>query len=362
MNKRSFTIVVIVVIVLVALIYLKPKSKNGAEAQKKNSAASSAVVAIDVIHPVQMNNTIQVAGSVMANEEVDLKPETNGKIEKLFIQEGATIKKGDLLLKIKDADLQAMLEKQNYQIRLSKENESRQKRLLEIQAISQQEYDVAMNQLNTLKADAEVLKVQISKTEIRAPFDGVIGLKYVSEGSFVSGTSRIATIQDMDPLKIDFSLPEQYIHSIHIHDSILFTVPGSDKEFAGLVYAIEPKIDPATRTVQVRAVYPNKQHLVFPGSFASVRLIMQKIQNAILIPTQAVIPTLKGNKVFICKNGKAVPQNIEISTRTEDKIRVTKGLAPGDSLIVTGIMQLKIDMPVKVLKQKAKKMSLSQKK
>jgi membrane fusion protein (multidrug efflux system) len=354
MNRKTLVIVAFIVLVFVALAMLRPKPLGGNEAQKKNTGkptSQASFVSVLVVHPEKLNNSIQVAGSILANEEVDLKPEVNGKVIKIAIKEGGLVKKGELLLKLNDADLQAQLTKLNFQLKLAQENEVRQKKLLGIQALSQQEYDVAINQLNTLRAEAALLQAQMAKTEIRAPFDGVIGLKYVSEGSLVAAGTRIAALQDIDPVKIDFSIPEQYMTAIHKNDSVVFTVPGSAEEFVGNVYAIEPKIDPATRTVQIRAIYQNKLHKVFPGSFASVKLIMQKIPDALMIPTQAVIPQLKGQKVFICKKGKAVPINIEVSTRTEDKIRVIKGLNAGDSLIITGIMQLKPDAPVKVLKK-----------
>jgi membrane fusion protein (multidrug efflux system) len=355
MNKRSLTIIVTVIAFLLLLMYLKPKPTGTSEGQKKPGGKPNAqptLVAVMVVQPQTLNNTIQVAGSVLANEEVELRPESNGKVIQISMEEGAAVKKGSLLMKINDSDLQAQLLKLNYQLKLAQENEGRQKKLLAIQALSQQEYDVAMNQLNTLRADVDLVKVQIAKTEIRAPFDGMVGLKYVSEGSFVTSSTKIATLQDLDRLKIDFSIPEQYMRFIHKNDSVVFTVPGGSQEHVGKVFAIEPKIDPGTRTVQVRAVYPNSDHKVYPGSFASVKLIMEKIPDALMIPTQAVIPQLKGQKVFICKNGKAAPRNIEVSTRTEDQIRVTKGLSSGDSLITTGIMQLKPDAPVKFLIRK----------
>ncbi len=351
--KKGIVIILVVVLVIGLLAFLRPKPANPG-AQKKDMGKgmnAPSPVNVYVLTPKTLENKIQVSGTVLANEEVDLRPEASGKVTNISFKEGSQVSKGDLLLKINDLDLQAQLMKLEYQKKLSEENEFRLHKLLEVQALSQQEYDQAMNQLNTIKADVQLAKAQIAKTEIRAPFDGTIGLKYVSEGSFVSPTTQIASLQDINPVKIDFSIPEKYMSDVQKGDLIEFSVPGSNETFKGTVYAIEAKIDPLTRTAHIRAIYENTDHKVYPGSYAAVQLIMKEINNALMIPTQALIPELKGQKVFLCKNGKAFSQKVEIGLRTENEVQVIKGIAAGDSVITTGIMQLKPDAPVKILKK-----------
>jgi membrane fusion protein (multidrug efflux system) len=205
-----------------------------------------------------------------------------------------------------------------------------------------------LNDLNTIKADADLVKAQIAKTEIRAPFNGTIGLRSVNEGSYIAPTSVIASIQDINPVKIDFAIPERYLDAVKVGNPVMFTIPGSGKKYSGKIYAIEPKIDIGSRTIKLRAICDNTDGGILPGSFAQIQLELDAIKNAIMIPTEAVIPELKGQKVFIAKEGKAVSVKVETGLRNDQKIQITSGLSAGDTLIITGIMQLKKDAPVKV--------------
>ncbi|OGV27679.1 MAG: hypothetical protein A3J84_06720 [Ignavibacteria bacterium RIFOXYA2_FULL_37_17] len=271
-----------------------------------------------------------------------------GKIINIYFKEGSSVKKGDLLVKINDAELQAQLAKAKYNLKLLEDREHRQRVLLEREAISQEDYDVSLNELNVVKADIELVKAQVAKTEIRAPFDGVIGLKNVSEGSFVNTETIIATLQDINPIKIDFSIPEKYSGSVKVGDQIRFKVVGKDETYTGKVYAIEPKIDPQTRTLKLRAVYSNAARSILPGSFADVELILHEIQGALMVPTYSIIPELKGQKVFLYRNGKAFPQNVEIGIRTDTRVQITNGLAENDTLITSGILQIRPNSPVTI--------------
>lgn len=305
-------------------------------------------VTIKVLHVRNMDNTIQITGSLLSNEEVIVYPEVAGRIERIAFREGAPVNKGDLLVKINDADLSAQLKKLSLQISLASEQESRQKKLLEISGISQEDYDLALNKLNTLLADQEEIQAKIAKTAIRAPFGGVIGLKSVSEGSYVSSNTKIASIQQTDPIKIDFSIPEKYATQVRVGDRIHFSVAGVDQPYKGSIYAIEPRIDPVNRTLQLRAISQNTNSRLIPGSFARVELVMEQIKNTLLIPSQALIPELKGLKVFICKNGKATPVSVKAGIRTEKEVQILEGLQDGDSLVVSGFMQLKPGTNLKI--------------
>ena len=349
MKTRGIITTLIIVIVLAGLVYYKVKSSKEAAVNSAVPKKGPSYVTTFVVKTHELDNTIQSAGTLLANEEVEIRPEISGKITKIYFKEGSPVTKGELLVKIYDADLQAQLQKLKFQEKLSAETEARQKKLLTINGISQQDYDVVLNQLNSNRADIDLISTQIAKTEIRAPFDGVIGLKTVSEGSYVSPTNIIASMQEIDPLKIDFSIPEKYMLSVKKGDPIHFTVPGSPKTYEGAIYAIEPKIDMNTRSVLLRAMCPNKTKEILPGAFASVELQMQKIDNAILIPTESVIPKLKILLVFLYKNGKAQPRVITTGIRNDSAIQVTSGLNAGDTVITTGIMQLKEGSPVKIM-------------
>ena len=354
MKPKQLITVLIILLALGLLVYFKVKTS--AEDTKNAKIAATKLpyfyVTAYVVKPGVLDNEILSSGTAMANEEVEIRPEVSGKITSISFNEGSHVSKGDMLLTITNDDLKAQVEKLGYQLELAKEQEQRQKKLLAINGISQSDYDIALNAVNTTKADKDLAEAQLEKTEIKAPFDGIIGLRSVSVGSYASPTVNVATIEQTDPLKIDFSIPEKYMTQVHKGDTIHFTVSGSDKVFFGAVYAIEPKVDLSTRTLEVRALCPNKDGKIFPGAFAQIKMTLHQTDNAILIPTQAVVPELKANKVFVLKNGKAQPVQIETGYRTDSVIEVKSGLNPGDSVIITGIMQLKPGAPVKILSNK----------
>jgi membrane fusion protein (multidrug efflux system) len=349
-NKTLLIIIsIIAALVLVKIFFLQPENK---EPQKGGDPKAQIATATGyVAQPVMLENNIFSSGTVLAAEEVELRPETSGKLVSVLFKEGTTVNKGELLAKINDNDLQAQLKKLNLQYKLAKEKEGRVKGLLDIKGVSQEEYDVAANELQTIEADMDFTRAQIAKTEIRAPFSGKIGLKSVSEGSFVSNQNVIASIQQTDLLKVDFAIPEKYSSLVRVGDTVKFSVAGIKEKLNAKVAAIEPRIDAQTRNFRVRALYINTGSSVYPGAFAKVELIASKKQS-LMIPTESVIPDMKGSKVFIVKNGRAVPTRIETGFRSDATIEVLSGLNTGDTVITTGIMSMKPDIRVKIIQIK----------
>jgi membrane fusion protein, multidrug efflux system len=344
--KKTTLIIILVVLGLIAYKLLAPGKKQQPAGTGKPSGPAR--VSGLVLKGEIFAEKIAATGTVIANEEVELRPEASGKIIQMNLKEGSSVRKGELLVKINDADLVAQLEKQRSTLKLAEERNSRQQRLLDLKAISREEADISQNQVNAIRADISLIQAEVAKTEIRAPFDGKVGLRYVSPGSYVSPTSEVALIQDTDPVKIGFSIPEKYISRVHKGDRISFRVEGSDRSYTGEIYAIESKIDLQTRSVQIRATCPNREGLLYPGSFATVELELQKTENALLVPAETIMPDLKGQKVFVVRNGKAMEQKVETGTRTDARVLIREGLREGDTLITTGIMQLKPNTPVKV--------------
>ena len=344
---------IIVLFGLIKIFFLNPKGQANSSGSKAGAgAAPPTAVTVFVVKSAELNNNVFATGTILANEEVTLAPEISGKIVLLKINEGMAVRKGELLVKINDAEYQAQLKKMELQYKIADEKLSRLKQLLGINAISQEEYDIAQNLTSTMKADMDYTRALIAKTEIRAPFNGIIGLKYVSEGSYISAATRIATIQQVNLVKIDFSVPEKYAGVLNRNDIISFTVSDNPKKYTAKVYAIEPRIDQATRTIQLRALADNGKNELYAGAFARIELPLRKIENALMIPTEAIIPILKGKKVFICKEGKAKEVIVETGIRTDDRIQIVSGLSDGDSVITTGIMQLKPNMPLKIISNK----------
>jgi membrane fusion protein (multidrug efflux system) len=297
-----------------------------------------------LIAPAHMSVMYKSTGTLRPDEEVDLSFETSGKIVRIYFLEGTHVKKGTLLAKINDLPLQAQLEKLTVQLKMSEEKEFRQRSLLDKDAISKESYDQMLTDLQSIRADINLIKARILETELRAPFDGMVGFRYLSEGSFTTTATKIVKLVKMSPLKIEFSIPEKYSSEIKIGYPITFIV--DDKAYSASVYAIDPKIDVDTRVINLRAFYPNKNEEIQPGVYASIMLELSKIDNAVSVPTEAIIPELDGEKVYIYKNGKAQQVNINTGLRLEDKIQVVDGLKFGDTLLITGIMQLRQNMPI----------------
>jgi membrane fusion protein, multidrug efflux system len=344
----TFRILLLTVTFTIGAIFQSCGSKAEDNTQQSLKRGTPMVVNGVIAKPRPLNNIVRSSGTVLASESVELVAESAGRIDKILFKEGEHVKKNELLVKINDDDLQAQLKKTDLQIQLSTEQSERQRQLYEKKLISKEEFDISLNQLNSQKADHENLIASIRKREIRAPFNGRIGLRYISEGGYVTQTTRIASIQKINPLKVDFAIPEKYSGQVAVGDVVRFQIDEGKLQFTGKLYAIEPRIDPATRTLQLRALFDNKSEKVLPGSYTQIELQLKKIQDALMVPTQAIIPTLKGQTILIRKNGVVASRQINIGIRTASDVQILDGLLPGDTVITTGIMQLRPGMSVTV--------------
>ncbi len=320
---------------------------NPAVAGGKSGGVPATGVMGFVVKSEKLDNKIFATGSVVASEMVDLKPEVSGKIVKLNIIEGKNVTKGQLLIKLNDEDLQAQVKKLNAQMQLTQQSETRLKKLLDIKGVSQDEYDVVTNQMNNIRADLEFTQAQIAKTELRAPFSGVIGLRNVSLGSYISAASQVANIQVLNPIKVEFTVPEKYVNQVQVGETISFSTEGSLEHFTGKVYATDNQIDPISRSLKIRATAQNVNGKLKPGAFVKVDFSLKEIGNALMIPTEALIPILKGQQVFVSKDGKAKAITVEVGIRTDSRIQILNGIQVGDTVITSGLMSMKPDTKVK---------------
>lgn len=352
MSKFVWFIVAIVVLVAGIIVYnkvLHPKDAKPA-AGAKGAAPKDMAVSAYVVSAKSLDNNILASGTLLPFEDAELHTEISGKIIQLNLNEGTAVSKGTLLVKLYDADLQAQLKKLKLQKEQAQKTEGRIKQLLAINGVGQQEYDDVVTGINNIEADMELIQAQISKTEIRAPFNGVVGLKNVSLGSYVTPATLIATFQQIDPLKVDFTVPEKYSASTKKGDQLKFNVDGFDEQFTGKIYAVEPRIDEATRSIKVRAQVQNTKAKLFPGSFAKVVLDLKTIDNALMVPTQSIIPDARNKKVIVVSNGKAEFRKVETGVRGETYVQITSGLKEGDTIVTTALMYIKPDMGLKVVK------------
>ncbi len=323
------------------------KDAKGGKGGKGGDAPALAVDGI-VVSANSFSNDLEITGSIEANESVVLRSEVSGLVTAINFKEGSNVSSGAVLVKINDKDIQAQLRDALTKENLSATSENRAKQLLAKGAISQEEYDIALANLQSLKAQGQIVRAQLAKTTLRAPFSGKIGLRNISVGEYLTPSTVIANLMSTNPVKINFSVPEKYVGQIKLNSPITFVTDASGKVYNGKVFAIEPGINQQTRTLQIKALAPNPNNELLPGSFAKVKLALSRQENAILIPSEAVIPVLKGKMVYVSKNGKAQQVAVEAGTRTAESVVITSGLSIGDTVLTTGAMSLKPDAPVKV--------------
>jgi membrane fusion protein (multidrug efflux system) len=312
----------------------------------KRNNGGTLKVATYVVRPAPFAETVSSTGTLRADEGVELQAETNGKIVAINFTEGRRVRANDLLVKLNDSDLRATLTRATYRKELAQLRERRLAQLLTAKMVTQNDYDTALSDVNVQESEIELVRAQIEKTEIRAPFDGVVGLRYVSPGAYVNAATRIATVQRIDRLKIDFAIPEKYIGRIKVGSPVSFSVAGAEGRIAGEIYALDPFIDTGTRTLLIRAICHNDAGRLLPGTFANVELTLTELPDALLIPAEAVIPGVNEKSVFVMSDGKAERRTVETGTRTASTVHILAGLSAGDVVIVSGLQQMRAGQPV----------------
>jgi membrane fusion protein, multidrug efflux system len=293
-----------------------------------------------------MSNTLEVSGTVVANEYVELQPEASGRLTYLYVPEGKLIRKGTLIAKINNADLQAQVDKSKVALDLAMKTEQRDKQLLAVNGVNQSDYDAALNIVNGFKADIEYNQALLDKTILKAPFDGYIGLRQVSIGAYVTPTTMIATLLQRDKIKIDFTVPEDYSSSLKVGATVEVEMDETGKTRKAQIMAIEPQVNLASRNMTVRAMLENSD--ANPGSFVKVRVKSGLNKKAIMIPTNALIPDDKNNQVVLVKNGTADFVNVNTGIRLANNVEITAGVKEGDTVVITGVLFARPKAPLQV--------------
>ncbi|GAB1349707.1 efflux RND transporter periplasmic adaptor subunit [Ignavibacteriales bacterium] len=345
-----YTLIVIAVGGLVIYPLIKSDSKDSKEKGKNagKQQQGPALVKGKILKYDSFSSEIKVMGKIIADEWVDLSPEVSGKIIKINFKEGGNVAKGQLLVKINDNDLQAQLKKNEVRLELSAQKLDRQKKLLEVNGTTKEEFDNVKFEFESIMADIELIKAHITKTEIRAPFAGQIGLRYLSEGAYVAPGTKIATLQSKSKLKIDFTIPQNYSIYLNTGKIITFSTGKGSEEMNASIYALEPGVDQTTATLKARAFVTSGGKGLIPGKVVEVSVKLTAPVQTILIPTETLIPEISGQSVFLYRGGKSVSVPVEIGDRTEKVVQIMSGINPGDTLIVSGLIQLKNGGAVKL--------------
>lgn len=356
MAKKIRWIVISIIAVLIVGMIVFPVIKKKMKAKEDVPVAVTSTKRVlninaEVLVTREISDQVLSVGSTIPDEEVNLAFEASGKLTQIFFKEGSEVKKGDLLAKINDVPLQAQLSKLKAQVPLMNSRVYRQKTLLEKDAVSRETYESVVTELDKLNADIALVEANIAQTELRAPFDGRIGLRYVSEGAFISSSTVIANLAKISPLKIEFSVPESHASLMKVGTAITFRMEndrGLYQDYSASVYAVASVVDTDTRTLKVRAKYPNVGDKIMPGRHVSVIIEREKIKGAVSIPSEAVVPEMGRNLVYMYKDGVAMPVEVNLGIRGAGRVQVVSGLAAGDTIITTGVMQLRSGMKVTI--------------
>lgn len=343
--RNSMKIIIPLSVLFIVFASCKKEMKQEAKATKPSIGVEAYVV-----KHMGLDNRIKTTGNLLPNEMIELRSEVAGRIDQLVISEGKKVKKGTLLVQIDDSELQAQLRKLQAQLKLVEENEKRQKELWDINGISKVEYDRSYTELESTRADIDLTRSKIRKSKIVAPFDGTLGLRSVSEGAYVSVGTTIASLVQLDPLKLEFSVPEKYASFMKDGMTVDFSVAGNAQTFQAKVYAYQSQIDEQSRTLKVRAMLPNPDGTLIPGAFADLSILLERIDQALMVPTYCIVPLLNGQNLFVCRNGQANLINVEVGIRTEDQIQILQGISIGDTIVTTGLLAIKDKTPVSVKK------------
>lgn len=351
MKLRTILILVAVVAAAGLAVYFLSPSQPSTPSQPTLAPSTSRAIAVNavVIAPTSFEEKVTLTGSVISNEAVEIRPEISGRVVSVNFKEGQRVTKGQLLVKLFDADLQAQLKKVEQQVKLDEDRVRRLKQIRSVDGVSVEDLETAEATLEMHKAEIEIIKAQITKTAVLAPFNGTIGLRNISVGAVVSPSTVVTLLKDDSQLKLECTVPERYATSIRTGTTISFSVRGgqSPTAYTATVYATDPELDARSRTLRVRANIAATRELL-PGMFADVMLNLGTTSDALLVPTESVVVDVKGAKVFVANGGRAREVRVETGTRSQETVRVLNGLAAGDTVLTTGILILKDNMPVKV--------------
>jgi membrane fusion protein, multidrug efflux system len=336
--------------ILILLISCKDKKKEQAPASQAGKKQGPMMVNGYIVKTGAVSQPLELPGSLLPLEETDIHTEVNGRITGLYINEGSMVNKGSLMIKLFDGDLQAQLKKLKVQLQIAEKTEERNKELLKINGISQQDYDLSFLQVSNIKADIELIATSIAKTEIRAPFSGKVGFRNVSMGAYITPATVITTVRQINQLKLQFSIPEKYASKIVMGQLIPFSVAGSNQKFLAKVYATESTVSETTSGLNIRCLVQQSNQALVAGGFAKVDIDFARNDNAILIPSQAVLPQARGKKAVIYRDGTAVFADIQTGVRDSANVEIISGLKAGDTIIISGLLGIRPEAKVKLSK------------
>ena len=340
-----------IILLLLFLPFSIFSCSEGSENQREERGNLKTPVRAERVKAESIDQVIKSTGTLNANEEVELTAEASGKIVAINFKEGERVKRGDVLLKLNTAELEARKRSVEYELELQEQRKERRKKLLEKEAVSREELDEVITSVNALKAEVDVIQSQIDLATITAPFDGKIGVRMVSEGAYITPGTTVASLVDYSRLKLEFTVPERYSTAVNHGTPVTFEINGSDSLYTAEIYTIEPKVNASTRTFKVRAIVENVDSQLLPGTFTKVQLILASLDDALLIPNESVLQEIDGKQVYLVSEERIEVRKIETGIRFSDRIQVTEGLREGEVVVTSGILNIREGQEVEIINE-----------
>lgn len=324
-----------------------------------NGARQTSILEVDyaVLEPELVANVIEVTGTLLPQESAELTTQATGKVESILFKEGQKVAKGDILLQLDSREWRAQLSRLQAELEIAQKDLERKEELASIKGVSESELEAAQLKEASLQATIEETNVRLSYATIKAPFSGKIGLRKVSPGSFVSAGTSVATLVQDHPLKVEFSVPERYAGKIRTGQVVSFEVNPDEERSTATIYAAESALNQRSRALAVRASTPNPNGELIAGSFANIEVVLDSIPDAFMIPTEAIVPQLDEQIVYRIKNGKAEEVNVKTGVRLPELIQISGDIQRGDTIMLTGLLQVRDGMPVAGTRQVSKTIS-----
>jgi membrane fusion protein (multidrug efflux system) len=326
-----------------------PSAAHAPAAGQHGAPAAGVVVEATRVGVARLPQALTAVGSLRSDETIIVRPEIAGRIVQIHFREGESVRRGEVLVKLDDSVQKADVAKAHANLVLSKTKYERSVDLRNKGFLASQALEESENTLKVAQADAELMEARLAKTTIRAPFSGTIGLRQVSVGDYVKEGQDIVNLEALDPLKVDFRVPELALPVVRQGQTLHLTLDAlPDHTYAGKVIAINPLIDANGRAIVVRAQVPNKDGKLRPGMFARVRVFTSGARDALVIPEESLFPIGDDKYVFKVVEGKAARQKVEIGQRAEGRVEVVNGLTADDVIVTAGVIKLREGVPVTI--------------
>ena len=342
MKTRIFNILAMSLIIA-AFSACKDKTAN------TNGNRGGGVMEADyvVVKAAGVANSISISGTLLPAETAMLSAQGSGKVIEIYFEEGQKVNKGQLLVRLDSREWMAQQKLMEAELETAQNDLARKQELADIKGVSVAALDDAQLKISSIKASKTEIDVKLDYASIRAPFSGTIGLRNVSEGAYLSPGAPVAQLVQTDPIKLEFNVPEKYATQVAVGQKVSFTIAGNRATFSGTVYAMEPAISANSRTLKIRAKVPNKDGELIPGAFAEISLGLDSIPDGLMIPTDAIVPRLNNQLVYKIVNGKAQEAEIVTGIRTPHTIQAVSGLSANDTIMISGLLQVRTGLPVK---------------